>query len=516
MMYNKNKLLMLVTFIFLLLVVIGSTFAYFIAQYGGTTLTDIDVKANTTDNLIFTTGDEIIIDADQNNFASGKGNITGSTNATASLIANDAGIEASFNYYVYLNIKTNEFVYTTENEEAELILTITGPNGEVKELEGLTYNSDLGGFDITTQKGLITIANNYEIKATNTTSVHDWTITITLVNLNSDQELNTGKNFKANVLIRKEMYEVLSFADYIKKLYTVDGDKGLYLHDSDLAYGAHDGNYRYSGSNKEVDNYVCFGSYAKKCPDEYLYRIIGVYGDKVKLIKSDAISSEMLGMNSSYTYAIEDFYGFYKGNLETLPGFYWSGSASNYLNSWPSSLLNTDALNKTYLTNLGEYWENMISEEDWQVGGNTEVNILLTDPYNVYISEIIAPAQDVKYTGKVGLMYTYEYYYAASPNYWVLPGYDEGGDYDENGNWIGNDYTRAINDNWLHMGFDEWTITRVSDSTDNAFVVFSDGGVVYRDVFYDLIVRPTFSLKNLVKYDGGKGTLDSPYRIYLS
>ena len=78
------------------------------------------------------------------------------------------------------------------------------------------------------------------------------------------------------------------------------GDKGydiskIYIHNSSLQNGANDNSYRYAGAHDVVDNFVCFGTDTKPCPDDNLYRIIGVFGDKVKLIKYDYTTKELLG-----------------------------------------------------------------------------------------------------------------------------------------------------------------------------------------------------------------------------
>ena len=70
-----------------------------------------------------------------------------------------------------------------------------------------------------------------------------------------------------------------------------------------------------------VKNYVCFGTEDEKCDDEHLYRIIGVFGDQVKLIKAYEGTESSLG-----TTAHGDSYRnitYYKGKLETVPGYYW-------------------------------------------------------------------------------------------------------------------------------------------------------------------------------------------------
>ena len=68
-------------------------------------------------------------------------------------------------------------------------------------------------------------------------------------------------------------------------------DDTLYHHDGSLENGISDGSYRYAGASSSVNNYVCFGSTADTCPDDNKYRIIGVFGDQVKLIKATVATS---------------------------------------------------------------------------------------------------------------------------------------------------------------------------------------------------------------------------------
>ena len=81
------------------------------------------------------------------------------------------------------------------------------------------------------------------------------------------------------------------------------GDQGpsvsnIYIHNSTLTNGAGDNSYRYAGANP--NNFICFGSDATTCPDDNLYRIIGVIDGKVKLIKYDYANSNLLGTDGDY------------------------------------------------------------------------------------------------------------------------------------------------------------------------------------------------------------------------
>ncbi len=204
---KDKKLLFSLTI--LLAIAIGITAAYFQGQIGTGATTNVTVNAKTTDVLTFSKDNDISITATQANFGSGAGNRTGTTTAVASLRANSDSNSATQTYNLYLNIEHNNFVYTTApTNTPELLLTITDPSGNpVTSITGLTYTTVNGvsGFDITTKKGLIQLASNYSITSSSSTTAtnQSWNITVTFVNLNSDQQLNTGKTFSAQAVIQK-------------------------------------------------------------------------------------------------------------------------------------------------------------------------------------------------------------------------------------------------------------------------------------------------------------------------
>ena len=263
------------------------------------------------------------------------------------------------------------------------------------------------------------------------------------------------------------------FSDYIiNDIYTEDGANGLYYHDGVGSYmnankEAGDNSYRFSVA--DPNNYVCFGSDEGTCPADNLYRIIGVFGNQVKLIKNARI-----GYN------------------------YWSGSISNDNNTWSSSTLNTDILNGTYLNTLGSEWTSKIATTSWKVGRTSSSTTNTVKQY--YTTELGSSSSSTIYNAKIGLMYVSEYGYAASPENWntTLNNY-------------ANDTNR--NNNWMYMGAYEWTISRNSASTSGAFHVLDYGDVYGYGVNNNDGVRPSFSLESDVVLSGGSGSSADPYRI---
>lgn len=203
----KNKKAVIVGAILLLLLLVGgATFAYLSSQTGEGAEANMRVTTATTELLTFKTGGDLNISASLENFSEADGNISKTTSATAILSAASTGAVATYNYYLYVDISENDFEYTTDARTPELILTITDPTGnQVTTLDGLNYVTvgDVSGFDLTRAKGLISIAEKYEI-STSTTKTDSWEFKLTFVNLNSDQQGNTGKTFDSKIIIQQE------------------------------------------------------------------------------------------------------------------------------------------------------------------------------------------------------------------------------------------------------------------------------------------------------------------------
>ena len=315
---NNNKkqalILSIIAVATLIALVVGATFAYFKAQGGASSSTEVKVTTYTTDMLTFTTGNAISLYADQSSFGQEKGSLSGETFAKATLVANNKTNEATDNYYVYFNIENNTFKYTLGEDKPELILTVTGPDGnEVTSLPGLTHkvvqdreNKSISGFDVTTTNGLITIANKKTITAT-PSKEEQYTLKLTFVNYEGDQTENATSTLSAKVMIQKEVipfHETCNdntLACHTAKLYTgTQGENSIYYHDVNLANGAGDNSYRFAGARDKVNNYLCFGSTQSPCPADNLYRIIGVFDGRVKLIKSDYATSALLVTDGDY------------------------------------------------------------------------------------------------------------------------------------------------------------------------------------------------------------------------
>ena len=521
---KKTKIVSVVSIIALALTLVTATYAFFAAQTGEGAQTDIKINASTVDTLTFETGSALNLSLDQDNFASGKGNQTGTTFAKAMLSANNKTNTATEHYYLYLNISNNTFTYSIDNNTPEILLSIKdGSNNEITTLTGLTYKTvtdgkgaSIKGFDITNKKGLITILNNREITTTST-KTEEWNVTVTFVNYNSNQAGNAGKSFNAKLMIQKEEYKLPTLAEYVVSQYTgTQGDNGIYYHNSSLANGAGDNSYRYAGASESVNNFICFGSTTSPCPTDNLYRIIGVFGENnhgvtgkqlVKLIKYDYATSNLLGTDGDYKDSSTPG-STYKGSLSKVDRYYWNSKATNKAsNTWSTSLLNKINLNTNYLNNIGTTWSNLIEDATWKVSGHSTRSVTPSEMYTAEITNATKTYGPSDGTSKIGLMYVSDYGFAASPSAWTetLANYDGN---DANGTLI-----KTIN--WMYMGNYEWTISPYSSNSFSVFTLNDRGDVNNFAAGADYGSRPVLYLKASVLYAGGLGTKDSPITLVV-
>ena len=291
-----------------------------------------------------------------------------------------------------------------------------------------------------------------------------------------------GKTFVGGVAVksidREPDPEITTLADYIiNNVYTQDGTNELYYHDGQGTYTnaseeAGDNSYRYSGANP--NNYVCFGSDATTCPDDNLYRIIGLFDDdqdgtyNIKLIKNSSIGK-----------------------------YAWDSGRSN---TWDAStkpdIRNT--LNNTFLGTINPTWQDKIAIHIWKVGGMAQDNSATAKEY--YNTEIGSSSSSTTDSMKIGLMYVSDYGYAAAPSNWTTELYN---------------YESATSTNWLYLGSNEWTISRGTDFTNTAFYVYNTGYVRNLSMVTARTnaVHPSFYLESSVSITGGTGTSSDPYKI---
>ena len=325
----------------------------------------------------------------------------------------------------------------------------------------LTVNATNGNNPITTYYYSSNNGSNYVESTSNT---------YTFNNLKKDTEYNFSVYVKDSLGYTSEVYtlndttdDTILLADWVISKYGgVQGNNGIYHHQN-LANSAEDGSYRYSGANP--NNYVCFGSDAATCPSENLYRIIGVFGSEVKLIKAT-----------------------------TFGNYAWERGRNN---AWADSNIK-NILNGTYLNSLDDNWSGKIAIHTWKVGG---IDSLYRDrvPSTAYKYEVGSSSSNITDTVKIGLMYISDYGFSVDQIYWKET--------------MTTNYGTHTNYNWIYSGADEWTISINSASSGSIICIYADGYVSINDDNYSYIIRPSFYLTSSTEYVSGFGTSTDPIRI---
>ena len=299
--------------------------------------------------------------------------------------------------------------------------------------------------------------------------------------------------------------------EYISNLYEFEGSSNNLKKDN-----TPDQNIRYYGSNP--NNYVSFNN--------ELWRIIGVFGNNVKLVRSEKLgnlswdsSDESInggtGINQWGESTYEDGNEYAGADLKNyLNTMYYGGTEvtcyggqNNQTTTCPTNTL--DELSKT-----------LIDNHTWNTGA-IEFNTI-TDTLAFYSAErgtkgkICSSGYNCndtvirtsEWTGYIGLPYVTDWAYASSES-----------DCETNMDKQVSSTYICKNNNWMHHG----TTTEIEDATwfmspfaypdfaNNVWLVYGDGYVDSDFAAFPLSAFPTIYLKSNILIESGKGTSSNPY-----
>ncbi len=216
-----------------------------------------------------------------------------------------------------------------------------------------------------------------------------------------------------------------------------------------------------------------------------LWRIIGIFDGKLKLIKNTGI-----GYIDWDTNNVNDW------TTASLQQLLNSGDYYNATGSYASSGLTTEA-------------KQMIDTVTWNLGGISESNDLLVQSvYNDERGINVYEGHATEWTGQVGLMYASDYGFATSGGTTTgisaclakeLYNWDSAED--------------CYTNNWLYNGDYLWTLTPDAGYSYRVAYVGSGGYVNYDSANIGYGVRPSLNLKSDTVFVSGTGTKEDPYVI---
>ena len=285
----------------------------------------------------------------------------------------------------------------------------------------------------------------------------------------------------------EEKSNVTTGTDTLIALTNNKDNSGLYTitHEADntLQIGTNEDitEYRYRGASPK--NYVTFNN--------EVWRIIGVFPtddgtgnieNRIKLIKDQSIGNK-----------------------------YWNTNGSN---NWARpATLNTE-LNTTYLNSLDSTAQTMIETAKYYLGGYKSSLITSVDMYNyerkiknTTSNEFYNGINPNSWVGKIALMYASDYGYASDVC-------ETKALYNSSSS---NDLRACNTTNWLYnIKVHEWLLPQYAGNSDGVFDVDAVGYTSgYSVGDYQFVVRPVLYLISSAKITGGNGTTSSPYTLGL-
>ena len=290
--------------------------------------------------------------------------------------------------------------------------------------------------------------------------------------------------------------------EYITNLLEYDGE-GLKIDNTS------DENIRYYGSNP--NNYVSFNN--------ELWRIIGVFGNNVKLIRSEKIGN--LSWDSSES-SVNNGWGVNEWSQSDLKNYlntmYYGGTSvtcyngqSNKTTTCPTNILDNNAKalidNHTWNTgapNYNELYNNTTKSYDTVEFYKAErgtVNGKICSSGD-YCNDTVT--RTTEWTGYIALPYVTDYAYASSEK-------DCNTKIDQSSTY------KCKNNNWMHYGSTwndvMWVLSPRAYPDDASYVwlVSGAGNTGRHDAANPLSAFPTIYLKSNILIESGKGTSSDPY-----
>ena len=307
--------------------------------------------------------------------------------------------------------------------------------------------------------------------------------------------------------IRRKVIVAENLVTYITNLYKTNNILNNLKKDN-----TPDSNIRYYGS--DPNNYVRFNN--------ELWRIIGVFGNNVKLVRKDSLGK--LSWDSSAS-GINRGLGINQwGESKNAHGNEYAGAdLKNYLNTMyyggtnvtcygidnngtttcPTNKLNTESktlIDKhTWNTGAIEWGKRTDTLAFYSAERGTKIIEICYGIDNDYCDDMIV--RTTEWTGYVALPYVTDWAYASSESVCETNMQKQ----DSSNNFI------CKNNNWMQRSTMAWYLSPQYGQGSNVFVVVDKGNLGTGYAYASLSVFPTIYLKSNVLIESGNGTSSNPY-----
>ena len=487
---NRNIILLIISFVFLTMLVLGMTYAYFDLKTGGETESTMNIG-----------GAEI----------SATYSFSNSINITDALPGNDV--------IAYKDITLTYKNTSSEEYKVYLKTVIDYSTFTNTENDGVLYYDIYSGTDHSTlvqdKTAFPTISSGKAILKeisipTNSTGTLNYRINFYFPE--SDKLQNPDGQLVLNASISVESDNSLKYTPTLLKkidlMYQYEsGTNGLEQDDTT------DKNLRYVGASPK--NYLKF--------NDEIWRIIGVFNNittideqehektesLVKIVRNDSLGNYSWDSSESTTNNGHGINEWSQADLMTeLNTDYINPNPTRETTLWFNGSNNSKNGTYDYSKNINSSSIDKVAKVRWNLGGYDTYSVSALNMYNAErgTEHVINPSDGITRTntwdGKIALIYLSDYGYASTDTACR----------DSMSSETNNVYN-CKNENWLFNSASQWTLSPYSGY---AFYVFSvrSGGYVNGNFASSANgVRPVLFLKSDVVIAGGTGIESAPYTI---
>ena len=430
--------------------------------------------------------------------------------------------------YYTINLTDSNIVSLEANEEKTVIYQINNTNNGTVSY-GVAYNNSNVAVKVYSDSkdkvtGTIGANDNKYIKLhlKNKTSSNTTVEITTIMGYENGGDLIVPS---ASTLVTKTYTN--TFAGYITELYDnstktpVTNNSITYQYDTtnnlmqDIA-----GNTRYYGASPK--NYIYFNCDSYPSTNCELWRIIGVFDGKVKLIRNESIGKYSWDNKNTATGA-ETAYG--KNDWTTArlmkllnpstyyttdtndngkgQSLYWNAASGTCYSGQNNATISCNFTS----TGIKDTTRNMIAETTWNLGGWSSSNVFSNEMYEKERGTTVYSGRSTTWAGKIALAYPSDYGYATdlSKCFQALHNYDDSTC--KSNDWMYSTITNSGNDyGWLlfpHKNY-AYSVLRVSVSgyARNYGYASATEGIV-----------PVLYLNSNQSIAGGDGSQNNPYQL---
>ena len=500
--HSKNFIVILIILL-LLLVVVTATYAWF--TWSSTENTSVTMSIGKASDVVFKTGNDI-----STNNLSPVFNYTDGEKTSFSIINRDT-TGASLKYTINLNI-------TTISDE------LKNNNLKYKLLQGSNVVNE-GDFSTITNNSTITMYSDNL-----TTGTTNFTFYL-YIDGNKENSLDLmNKSITGTITVSVEE-NIEPLATTITNLY-VNAEKTTVTNNS-ITYNTapsvnlmndrlggttsslDGGNIRYYGASP--NNYIYFNcsDYSNQSDSTCeLWRIIGVFEGKVKIMRNETIGSLAWDLDKNIDSSLTTYDNDWTtASLQVLLNQkYYNGDTSGTITYYSGTNGNTStSLDMSSIGIKNDITRNLISDTIYYLGGWNSSEIYSDQFYSYERGTTVYSGMPTTWTGKIALPYPSDYGYASDLESCTENLYDY---YDTtytptcpNVNWMTNIFTNNESSSWL--------LTPNSDESSTGWYVHRQSQIISSMGFtcgHHYII-PVLYLDSELGIESGTGTSSDPYKL---